>query len=71
MDVFEGDVLAGDIFLLCSDGLAGLMTDHEIEEALQGLAITNLDEKSAELVALAHERGAPDNVTLGFLALHE
>ena len=59
-----------DLFLLCSDGLAGLMTDQELEDALQGPAITGLDEKAAELVALAHERGAPDNVTVGFLALH-
>ena len=71
VDIFQGDALPGDVFLLCSDGLAGLMTDDEIEEALQGLAVTNLDEKSAELVALAHARGAPDNVTVGFLAVED
>jgi len=69
VDVFQGDVLPGDFFLLCSDGLAGLMTDDELEDALQGLTVTGLDEKAAELVALAHERGAPDNVTVGFLAV--
>ena len=46
------------------------MTDQELEDALQSLAITGLDETAAELVALAHERGARDNVTVGFLALH-
>lgn len=71
VDVFEGETLDGDIFLLCSDGLAGLMTDEEIEAALQGLTISGLDEKSAELVAIAHERGAPDNVTLCFLAVED
>jgi serine/threonine protein phosphatase PrpC len=71
VDIFQGDVLPGDIFLLCTDGLAGLMTDDELEDALQGLAITELGEKSAELVALAHERGAPDNVTLCFLAVED
>ena len=71
VDIFQGDALPGDVFLLCSDGLAGLVTDDELEDALQGLAVTNLDEKSAELVALAHERGAPDNVTVGFLAVEE
>ena len=71
VDTFEGDALEGDIFLLCSDGLAGLMTDTEIEAALQGLTPTGLKEKSAELVAIAHERGAPDNVTLGFLAIED
>lgn len=69
VDIFEGDALPGDIFLLCTDGLAGLITDSEIEAELQGLAVTGLDEKSAELITLAHERGAPDNVTLGFLAV--
>ncbi len=59
-----------DLFLLCSDGLAGLMPDQELEDALQVPAITGLDEKAADLVALAHERGALDNVTVGFLALH-
>ncbi len=71
VDIFEGDALPGDIFLLCSDGLAGLVSDDELEDALQGLAVRDLDEKSAELVALAHERGAPDNVTVGFLAVEE
>ena len=71
VDVFEGEALPGDVFLLCSDGLAGLMTDDELEDALQGVAVSNLEEKSSELVSLAHERGAPDNVTVGFLALHE
>ena len=70
-DIFQGKVQPGDIFMLCTDGLAGLMTDDEIEDALHGLAVTGLDEKTAELVALAHERGAPDNVTLCFLAVEE
>jgi serine/threonine protein phosphatase PrpC len=69
VDIFQGDAQSGDIFLLCSDGLAGLMTDDEIEDALQDLSVTGLDEKATALVALAHERGAPDNVTVGFLAV--
>ena len=71
VDIFEGEARPGDIFLLCSDGLAGLVTDGELEAALQGLAGNGLDEKSAELVALAHERGAHDNVTVGFLAVED
>ena len=45
------------------------MSDDELEDALQDLAASDLDNKSAELVAIAHERGAPDNVTLCFLAV--
>jgi serine/threonine protein phosphatase PrpC len=70
-DVFDGRVQAGDIFLLCTDGLAGLMTDVELEAALQDLTLDGLDDATASLIAEAHERGAPDNVTVGFLALHE
>ena len=70
-DIYQGEVLPGDTFLLCTDGLAGLMTDDELEDALQGLAITGLDEKSAELVAIAHERGASDNVTVCLLAVED
>jgi serine/threonine protein phosphatase PrpC len=47
------------------------MTDDELQDSLQGLTITGLDEKSDELVAIAHERGAPDNVTLCFLAVED
>ena len=71
MDVFEGDAEPGDVFMLCSDGLAGLVTDEELQDLLQDLAVTGLDQKSAQLVALAHERGAPDNVTLCFLAIED
>jgi protein phosphatase len=69
VDIFGGDSLPGDIFMLCTDGLAGLMSDEELGDTLQDLAIGSLDEKSAELVAVAHERGAPDNVTVCFLAV--
>ena len=71
VDIFQGDSLPGDVFLLCTDGLAGLMSDEELEDALQDLAVGDLDPKSAELVAIAHERGAPDNVTLCFLAVED
>ena len=51
----------GDVLLLCTDGLWGQMSEKEIFEVL--------DSKSAEaacraLVALAKERGGPDNITL-------
>ena len=70
-DVFDGSAQAGDIFLLCTDGLAGLMTDSELEDALEGLTSDGLEDATASLITEAHARGAPDNVTLGFLALEE
>ncbi|OJU11802.1 MAG: hypothetical protein BGN86_12220 [Caulobacterales bacterium 68-7] len=51
----------GDVFLLCSDGLTGCIDDHEL---LQFLGQMALDETADQLLALALERGAPDNVSL-------
>ena len=52
---------AGDVFLLCSDGLSGQVADEEI-----GLLAANLapPEAAAALVGLSLVRGAPDNVTV-------
>ena len=51
------DVLTGDIFLLCSDGLSGMLADAEIEEIL--------DEEGYEdaLLAAARQKGGFDNVS--------
>lgn len=50
----------GDVLVLCSDGLHGLVTDYEI-----GMIATEQapDEACAGLIDLANERGGPDNIT--------
>lgn len=54
-------VLPGDIFLLCSDGLCGLLTDAEIGMIAGTIAPT---EACRLLVNLANLRGGPDNITV-------
>lgn len=51
----------GDTFLLCSDGLTGLVEDQELAEVL---AYLSPDEAAKVLVDLANLRGGPDNITL-------
>jgi len=60
-DVHHIDVQPGDRFLLCSDGLCGVVPEPIIEENMK---ISNLDEAPDLLVAEAKEYGAPDNVTV-------
>lgn len=54
-------VQVGDIFLLCSDGLTGQVTDDELGPLLANLP-TN--EAARVLVDLSNLRGGPDNITL-------
>jgi protein phosphatase len=62
-DVHEVPVQADDRFLVCSDGLHGLLSD---EDLLEHVKAHGNDPQAAcdALVALANERGAPDNVTV-------
>lgn len=55
------EVEPGDTFLLCSDGLCGVVDHDEIAAIL--LDIANLDEAAEQLVTSANERGGPDNIT--------
>jgi len=50
-----------DTFVLCSDGLHGLVPPSEIKDIVLGKSIS---EAADALVSLALERGAPDNVTV-------
>ena len=55
-----GEVQAGDLFLLCSDGLPRVLEDEEIAHELES---GNPSAMVRRMVDLALERGSPDNVT--------
>lgn len=55
------EIKADDRFLLCSDGLTGVLSDKEIKTILKGKGRgTAVD----ALIEAAHLNGAPDNVTV-------
>ncbi|QUD88014.1 PP2C family protein-serine/threonine phosphatase [Phenylobacterium montanum] len=61
VDQVEGEVEASDLYLLCSDGLTGMMEDEEIAALLQGY---DLDAAADGLIGATLDRGARDNVTV-------
>lgn len=57
-------VRPGDLFLLCSDGLTGMLPDDRIAAILRTVPTLSLDEACERLIALANERGGHDNITV-------
>jgi serine/threonine protein phosphatase PrpC len=50
-----------DTLLICTDGLHGLVDDQELA---RHTSADDLEEASHALIALANQRGGPDNITL-------
>ena len=61
LDAIADAAACDDVFLLCSDGLYGVVSDAEIASAL---ATHTPADASQGLVELCLSRGAPDNVTV-------
>ncbi|WP_244427872.1 PP2C family protein-serine/threonine phosphatase [Sinorhizobium fredii] len=61
LDYADGDVQAGDVFLLSSDGLTAHLEDLEIGRIMTGRRARDICQ---ELVNLALYRGGTDNVTV-------
>lgn len=53
----------GSIFLLCSDGLSGMVDNAKIESTLNRNG-ASLQDKAEELVDLANQQGGLDNITV-------
>jgi len=60
MDVSEHATKAGDLFLLCSDGLHDVIEQAEIKKAISD----DLEKSAHRLIDLANAAGGPDNITV-------
>lgn len=54
--------MPGDLYVLCSDGLAGPISDEEIRTHV--LQHKDLEQASQALIDQANENGGPDNITV-------
>jgi protein phosphatase len=62
-EIHDHEVLAGDIYLICSDGLTDMVEDVEIALTLETLG-GNLPLAADQLVQMANENGGRDNVSV-------
>ncbi len=68
LEAVSDTVRSRDIFLLCSDGLSGFVSEEEIAERLGAFSAETACKRLLELVL---SRGAPDNVTMVAVACEE
>jgi len=62
VDLTHQEVRRGDVLVLCSDGLSGQVKKEEIAEIVS--KTPDLRAVCDKLIALANERGGPDNITV-------
>ncbi|HEY3283828.1 MAG TPA: PP2C family serine/threonine-protein phosphatase [Armatimonadota bacterium] len=65
-DIYQEPLQVGDHFLLCSDGLTGVVEDHMLAKVMAEEAPTVA---ACRLIDLANERGGPDNITVVILRI--
>ena len=63
VDVAETDIREGDLYLFCSDGLTGMVSDPDIQAVLERNH-EDLMDANDELIALACRMGGMDNISV-------
>ena len=69
VDTLTYPVRAGDVLLLCSDGLTAMISEERIAEILK--SVSTLDEAGNRLIQEANEAGGRDNITVVACRLEE
>jgi protein phosphatase len=68
IDLLSQTAQPGDLFLLCSDGLSGMLSDEQILELVR--LSDDLPETCDNLIAVANEAGGTDNITALLVRVH-
>jgi protein phosphatase len=67
-DVYAGPIQAGDVFLVASDGLTGMVDDRRLQQLLSSNAKPS--RLVDALIAEANGRGGLDNITAVLVQVH-
>ena len=62
LETHQHDVLPGDLFLMCSDGLSDMLDDDSIAQVLQ--EHDSLDSATRALIDAANDAGGKDNISV-------
>jgi PPM family protein phosphatase len=68
-DIYRGEARAGDLFLVASDGLTGMVDDRRLGQLLGSRA--EPERKVQSLIAEANGRGGLDNITAIIVQVQE
>ena len=69
VDLQSDECQPGDVYILCSDGLSGMITDGEILDVVVGSE--RLEDTCRRLITLANEHGGEDNITAVVIRVEE
>lgn len=69
LEVNEHEVQAGDMYLMCSDGLSDMINDDAIHEIVASQI--PLEERAKQLIDAANESGGRDNISVLMIEVHE
>ncbi len=67
VDINQTQVVAGDVLLLCCDGMHGALEDSDMANIVTHHR--DLNESARELVALANERDGSDNISVQLIRI--
>ncbi len=70
IDLVSVDLKSGDLLLLCTDGLSGMLEDNEQFQIISR-SKGNLEKACKDLINAANERGGLDNITVILLKFSE
>jgi protein phosphatase len=69
VDLQHDEPTPGDVYVLCSDGLSGMVQDEEIQKIV--VQTPDIRDACAKLIARANEHGGEDNVTAVLIKIEE
>ncbi len=69
VDLQHDEPTIGDVYLLCSDGLSGMVSDEEIQKIVGGAP--DIRDACKKLIQKANESGGEDNATVVLIKIEE